>query len=188
MASAPLLPRLAIITGMVAAACLTQAPAAMAADAHGAPAKASSPSSTMTMTTTTTTHDTGSPTSSPDVITSDAASRHCNEHYAYLRGGDPSNVNYFPAYEDASIETGRCTLEKGTRGEGVATLQASLNQCYHRGLAEDGIFGAATYSALLAVQRQIGVAVDGVYGPNTGSAMLHTGDTCRRVPSNVIHE
>jgi hypothetical protein len=27
-----------------------------------------------------------------------------------------------------------------------------------------------------------------VYGPNTGSAMLHTGDTCRRVPSNVIHE
>ncbi|OUE21918.1 putative peptidoglycan binding domain protein [Clavibacter michiganensis] len=129
---------------------------------------------------------TGTP---PDVSTSNAASRHCDEHYSYHLGDDrPSDVNHFPAYEDVSIETGRCTLEKGTRGEGVATLQASLSQCYHRGLTEDGIFGTATDNVLLAVQRQIGVTVYGVYGPNTGSAMLHTGNPCRRVPADVIRE
>ncbi|WP_172405840.1 peptidoglycan-binding domain-containing protein [Clavibacter michiganensis] len=173
---------MAIITGIIAAACLTQAPAAMAADAGHIPAAPeSSPSST-------TDHGTTATTSSPDVRTSDAASRHCNEHYSYLQGGDPSTINYIPAYEDASVETARCILEKGSRGEGVATLQASLNQCYHRGLTEDGIFGAATYNALLAVQRQVGVTVDGVYGPNTGSAMLHTGNACRRVPSAVFRQ
>ncbi|MBF4624544.1 peptidoglycan-binding protein [Clavibacter sp. VKM Ac-2872] len=183
MTSVSFLPRLAIITGIIAAACLTQAPAAMAVGADQAPAAA--PAASGSTSTSQTMISTGTP---PDVRTSDAASRYCNEHYSYYNNSAGERVNYFPAYEDVSIETGRCTLEKGTRGEGVATLQASLNQCYHRGLTEDGIFGAATYNALLAVQRQIGVTVDGVYGPNTGSAMLHTGDTCRRVPADVIRQ
>lgn len=79
-----------------------------------------------------------------------------------------------------------CNMVRGNFSDGVRALQASLNVCYHQGIAEDGSFGGNTYNALKNAQRQAGTTADGVYGPNTRRAMLHmrygTRNACVRVP------
>lgn len=60
-----------------------------------------------------------------------------------------------------------CYLNEGSRGDGVKTLQKAINKCYGTNLVVDGIFGAATKSAVRAVQKKEGITVDGVYGVQT---------------------
>lgn len=64
---------------------------------------------------------------------------------------------------------GRPTLQQGSRGEAVRTLQVTLNRWYPRlpALAEDGLFGSATRGRVLYFQQRAGLAADGIVGPKT---------------------
>jgi hypothetical protein len=64
-----------------------------------------------------------------------------------------------------------CVMGRGNQGQAVRSLQSNLNICYGQGLAEDGIYGAATERAVRNVQARIGARADGVYGPETRSKM-----------------
>src|SRR5690606_17679931 len=61
-------------------------------------------------------------------------------------------------------------LRHGSRGSAVSTLQSGLNA---RGanLKVDGVFGAATGSAVRSLQSAAGIGVDGVVGPKTWNAL-----------------
>ncbi|TDN90926.1 caspase family protein [Microbacterium sp. BK668] len=63
------------------------------------------------------------------------------------------------------------TLQMGSRGDDVRRLQARLNELGDYGLAEDGIFGAMTRSAVVKFQRSRGLADDGIAGPITLGAL-----------------
>lgn len=63
------------------------------------------------------------------------------------------------------------TLQMGSRGDDVRRLQARLNEVGDYGLAEDGIFGAMTRSAVVKFQRSKGLADDGIAGPITLGAL-----------------
>jgi len=55
----------------------------------------------------------------------------------------------------------------GSRGEEVRQIQKKLKSLgYYKGEA-DGIFGAATRSAVVAFQKNCGLAADGIVGPKT---------------------
>ncbi|MGK3954360.1 caspase family protein [Microbacterium sp. I2] len=63
------------------------------------------------------------------------------------------------------------TLQMGSRGDDVRRLQARLNEVGGFDLAEDGIFGAMTRSAVVKFQRTKGLADDGIAGPITLGAL-----------------
>ncbi|MBA2396503.1 MAG: peptidoglycan-binding protein [Ktedonobacteraceae bacterium] len=77
------------------------------------------------------------------------------------------------------------TLQNGSTGSLVVTLQSTLNSLYskkvfpnspynfHPLLATDGQFGNLTASAVKDFQQKKGLAVDGVVGPNTWHALGH---------------
>ena len=58
-------------------------------------------------------------------------------------------------------------LRRGSRGSQVVTLQNRLNQLGYNCGRADGIFGTATYNAVVRFQRAKGLAVDGIVGKNT---------------------
>lgn len=62
-------------------------------------------------------------------------------------------------------------LQMGSRGDDVRQLQARLNEVGGYGLAEDGIFGGMTRSAVVKFQRSRGLADDGIAGPITLNAL-----------------
>jgi peptidoglycan hydrolase-like protein with peptidoglycan-binding domain len=64
------------------------------------------------------------------------------------------------------------TLRNGSSGEAVKALQAQLNQKRSTGLVVDGLFGAATESAVRAFQQHAGITADGVVGPVTWRNLL----------------
>ncbi|MGK5441971.1 peptidoglycan-binding domain-containing protein [Micromonospora sp. URMC 105] len=64
-----------------------------------------------------------------------------------------------------------CNMVRGNVSDAVGQLQHTLNVCYGKSLATDGVFGGGTQTALKQVQSAIGVSADGVYGPNTRNAM-----------------
>jgi peptidoglycan hydrolase-like protein with peptidoglycan-binding domain len=80
--------------------------------------------------------------------------------------------HYVPASDSVSP---RCLMSPGAQSQGVRQLQFSLNACYHKGLATDGIYGDNTKNALAAVQDALNIGVDGKYGPQTARAMNHQG-------------
>ncbi|WP_244604594.1 MULTISPECIES: peptidoglycan-binding protein [Mesorhizobium] len=61
-------------------------------------------------------------------------------------------------------------LQRGSKGEGVAKLQAALRQ---KGfpIAVDGDFGAATELAVMQFQTSKGLTSDGIVGPATWAAL-----------------
>jgi peptidoglycan hydrolase-like protein with peptidoglycan-binding domain len=67
------------------------------------------------------------------------------------------------------------TLSQGATGEDVRTLQGALT-ARHYTVTVDGVFGAATKTALQAFQRSAGFTgadVDGMTGPKTWPKLLH---------------
>lgn len=58
-------------------------------------------------------------------------------------------------------------LRRGSRGSQVVTLQNRLNQLGYNCGKADGIFGTATYNAVVKFQRAKGLAVDGIVGKAT---------------------
>ncbi|WP_433868724.1 peptidoglycan-binding domain-containing protein [Saccharopolyspora sp. CA-218241] len=80
-----------------------------------------------------------------------------------------SNYMYLPSTASGSWE---CVLGVGNAGLAVEVLQRSLNQCNGQNIVRDGIYGSATRSAVVNVQRKAGIADDGVYGPDTRRNML----------------
>lgn len=64
-------------------------------------------------------------------------------------------------------------LQMGSRGPGVATLQAKLNTVLSPppNLKTDGVFGMKTAQAVKSFQQRRGLAVDGVVGAQTAAAL-----------------
>lgn len=74
----------------------------------------------------------------------------------------------------------RKTLFWGSRGGDVVTVQQKLRQWgYYHGFT-DGVYGSATYRAVLDFQRRNGLRPDGVVGPRTWAALGYN------VPANEI--
>ncbi|HEX2064827.1 MAG TPA: Gmad2 immunoglobulin-like domain-containing protein [Acidimicrobiales bacterium] len=63
-------------------------------------------------------------------------------------------------------------LARGSRGPTVLKLQALLNVVAAAGLAEDGVFGSRTESAVRDFQRSRHLRVDGIVGPLTWTALI----------------
>ncbi|MFD7058229.1 peptidoglycan-binding protein [Streptomyces sp. NPDC059906] len=76
-----------------------------------------------------------------------------------------------PVYRSGSTTTRTCQMSKGSTGSHVKALQTSLNECYGENLDPDGIFGNATYWALVRAQREEKIGADGIYGPETRDAL-----------------
>lgn len=67
--------------------------------------------------------------------------------------------------EKETVKSPSNLLRKGSRGDGVKSVQTSL------GLTADGIFGSNTESAVKSLQSKNGLAADGVVGPATRSVL-----------------
>jgi murein L,D-transpeptidase YcbB/YkuD len=101
-----------------------------------------------------------------------------------------SYYNYEGAWVPVALPFGppivNCDLRRGDLGEGVETLQNTLNICYTEFLTVDGRFGPLTEAALMRAQSIAGTTPDGIYGPNTRRAIEHQrtddGRLCKRVP------
>ncbi|MFE6976196.1 peptidoglycan-binding protein [Streptomyces sp. NPDC057682] len=77
-----------------------------------------------------------------------------------------------PYHFNNGVNSGwECYMSRGNTGPGVKTLQRAMNRCYGKSLTLDGIFGAATETALKSVQGKHGLTKDGKYGPKTRNAM-----------------
>ncbi|MBX5437225.1 MAG: peptidoglycan-binding protein [Alicyclobacillaceae bacterium] len=64
------------------------------------------------------------------------------------------------------------TLQNGTAGGDVATLQQALNQVNHAGLVVDGVFGPLTAAALKQYQSKAGLPATGVCDYNTWKSLI----------------
>lgn len=62
-------------------------------------------------------------------------------------------------------------LRMGTRGQDVKNLQEALNRLGYSCGKADGIFGRATYNAVVSYQRAKGLSADGIAGPQTINAI-----------------
>lgn len=80
---------------------------------------------------------------------------------AYLHG-------YAPA--GGGSTGGQPTLQEGSTGTAVVTLQNDLDQLGYN-LSQDGIFGPATRTAVVSFQARHGLVQDGVVGPLTWAAI-----------------
>lgn len=106
-----------------------------------------------------------------------AATPTCGTTRAY------TTVHGFTASIPAAGTNVSCLMASGNSGRAVKALQFTLNECYDARLDADGLFGAATKSALKRAQSREGQRADGVYGPRTRDA-LHwrvAGFSCDRV-------
>lgn len=72
------------------------------------------------------------------------------------------------------------TLQRGSRGADVKTLQGKLN------LAQDGVFGPITEEAVRDFQKRKGLTVDGVGGAKTWGALGVTTAQNRRTITDII--
>jgi peptidoglycan hydrolase-like protein with peptidoglycan-binding domain len=64
------------------------------------------------------------------------------------------------------------TLRRGSTGEDVETLQATLNSLGFGPIAEDGEFGSNTEAAVKRYQISRRLSADGILGPKTLDKML----------------
>lgn len=80
--------------------------------------------------------------------------------------GVSSRVAAFPSpiYD---CEAASPVLRYGSTGYCVKVMQGTLNVLYGTGLAEDGVYGAATTSAVRQFQARYGLVVDGICGAKT---------------------
>lgn len=66
---------------------------------------------------------------------------------------------------------GQAAVAWGDRGADVTKIQQRLRQYGYMDAPADGIFGQATYEAILWFQRKNGLKADGVVGPATAAAL-----------------
>jgi peptidoglycan hydrolase-like protein with peptidoglycan-binding domain len=64
------------------------------------------------------------------------------------------------------------TLQRGSRGGQVTSLQKALNLITGASLVEDGDFGNSTHAAVVAFQKFFKLGADGVVGPKTKAMIL----------------
>ncbi|MGB7449280.1 MAG: peptidoglycan-binding protein [Ornithinimicrobium sp.] len=87
-----------------------------------------------------------------------------------LLSGLGAGVATVLAADPASAAT---TYRRGSRGDGVATLQRTLaRRGYWCGIA-DGVFGHLTQQAVWALQKRNGLVRDAIVGPNTRAALAY---------------
>ncbi len=67
--------------------------------------------------------------------------------------------------------TGRAAVAWGDRGADVTKIQQRLRQYGYMDAPADGIYGQATYEAVIWFQRKNGLKADGVVGPATAAAL-----------------
>ena len=75
-----------------------------------------------------------------------------------------------PAVVAAPQSPNQCrgtVLRYGSRGDCVRILQISLNMVYQYGIVQDGIFGWGTHAAVRDYQSRRGLAADGIVGAAT---------------------
>ena len=73
----------------------------------------------------------------------------------------------------------RLSQALSSRGGCVAYIQARLNAVYSAGLAVDGVFGAATNTAVRNYQTSRCLTVDGIVEANTKSALVNNKARCQ---------
>ena len=59
----------------------------------------------------------------------------------------------------------------GDKGQDVTKIQQRLRQYGYMDAPADGIFGQATYNAVIRFQKKNGLKADGVVGPATAAAL-----------------
>lgn len=71
----------------------------------------------------------------------------------------------------ACVPRAEAAVAWGSRGEQVSQVQRKLKQWGYYAGAVDGVFGQATYDAVISFQRKNGLTADGVVGAQTAAAM-----------------
>ena len=71
----------------------------------------------------------------------------------------------------ACVPRAEAAVAWGSRGEQVSQVQRKLKQWGYYAGAVDGVFGQATYDAVVSFQKKNGLAADGVVGAQTAAAM-----------------
>ncbi|MGW5672048.1 L,D-transpeptidase family protein [Micromonospora sp. NPDC003776] len=69
--------------------------------------------------------------------------------------------------------TSQPTIQQGSRGAAVATLQRRLTALHYDVGGVDGIFGPSTFHAVVAFQKVNSLARDGIVGPRTWAALAN---------------
>ena len=90
------------------------------------------------------------------------------------------------AFETTFETTGRPTLRRGMTGSAVRDLQTRLAANGFYAGAVDGVFGARTEAAIMALQRARGLMVDGIVGALTWSALEGAGRAPSRTPPSGV--
>ena len=71
----------------------------------------------------------------------------------------------------ACVPRAEAAVAWGSRGEQVSQVQRKLKQWGYYSGAVDGVFGQATYDAVVSFQKKNGLRADGVVGSATAAAM-----------------
>lgn len=105
-------------------------------------------------------------------------------HWGELKGVDYSGTAPDPAPAPAPEPAKRPTIRKGNRNQYVKELQTDLDKLgYSLGICGiDGDFGTATEKAVKEFQRDHGLAQDGICGPKTWTALQKTVDQLKPQP------
>ncbi|MFD6890257.1 penicillin-insensitive murein endopeptidase [Streptomyces sp. NPDC059957] len=80
------------------------------------------------------------------------------------------------------------TLREGASGPAVRALQSELTTKSGSSLTVDGVFGAATKTAVVRFQSQAGLAADGVAGPATWKNLLWHFERVDAAPNNLCDQ
>ena len=80
---------------------------------------------------------------------------------------------YIPATSGGVVvcALSRATANGYTSYTATLEIQLALTECQGYTLDTDGLFGAATESALKSFQSKHGLAADGIYGPQTAKKL-----------------
>lgn len=82
-----------------------------------------------------------------------------------------------PKYEGGEVTVTLSTLQEGSKGVQVKTVQRLLNALYYtdsngKKLTVDAEYGTKTIQAVKKFQKKRGITVDGVFGSNSWSELL----------------
>ena len=99
-------------------------------------------------------------------------------------------ADYKAATEPSPQETPRPRVGYGftTRGDDVKDMQIMLNKVNNAALEEDGYFGNASQSALMAYQASKGLDADGICGPLTWAALEADYQAAQVQPADHTHD